>query len=142
MSKTDEHRVSNPTECPKAGSDHLTCYPTETGRATSCHVLQTRDGASSRPPPRPPGAVGRTLAGGRNTLPSDLRDNILGSVPSLRAFAISLTGDADRADDLVQEAIVRGLGLYRLLPTRHEHAGVAFHDPTQPVSHRISKAKA
>lgn len=43
------------------------------------------------------------------TLPPDLRDSILGSVPSLRAFAISLTGDVDRADDLVQEAIVRGL---------------------------------
>jgi len=43
------------------------------------------------------------------TLPPDLRDSILGSIPSLRAFAISLTGDVDRADDLVQEAIVRGL---------------------------------
>jgi RNA polymerase sigma-70 factor (ECF subfamily) len=43
------------------------------------------------------------------TLPPDLRDSILGSVPSLRAFAISLTGDVDRADDLVQEALVRGL---------------------------------
>jgi RNA polymerase sigma-70 factor (ECF subfamily) len=40
---------------------------------------------------------------------SDLRDCILGSIPSLRAFAISLTGNLDQADDLVQEALVRGL---------------------------------
>ena len=34
---------------------------------------------------------------------------ILEVLPHLRAFAISLTGDLTRADDLVQEAIVRGL---------------------------------
>jgi RNA polymerase sigma-70 factor (ECF subfamily) len=38
-----------------------------------------------------------------------IQDDILKAIPHLRAFAISLTGDADRADDLVQEAIVRGL---------------------------------
>jgi RNA polymerase sigma-70 factor (ECF subfamily) len=44
------------------------------------------------------------------TLTSDLRDSILQSIPHLRAFAVSLTGNTDQADDLVQEAIVRGLG--------------------------------
>jgi RNA polymerase sigma-70 factor, ECF subfamily len=44
------------------------------------------------------------------TLSPDLRDSILQSIPHLRAFAISLSGNADQADDLVQEAIVRGLG--------------------------------
>ncbi len=43
------------------------------------------------------------------TLPPDLRDGLLQSIPSLRAFAISLTGNIDQADDLVQEAMVRGL---------------------------------
>src|ERR1700744_3234020 len=38
-----------------------------------------------------------------------LRDDILASVPSLRAFAISLSGNADRADDLVQETLLRAL---------------------------------
>jgi RNA polymerase sigma-70 factor, ECF subfamily len=38
-----------------------------------------------------------------------VKADILESVPHLRVFAISLTGDLDRADDLVQEAIVRGL---------------------------------
>ena len=35
------------------------------------------------------------------------RDLILAAVPSLRAFAISLTNDPSRADDLVQDTIVR-----------------------------------
>lgn len=34
---------------------------------------------------------------------------ILKTLPHLRAFAISLTGDMDRADDLVQETILRAL---------------------------------
>ncbi len=43
-----------------------------------------------------------------NILPQ-LSDQILGVVPRLRAFAIALTRNADEADDLVQEAVVRGL---------------------------------
>ena len=43
------------------------------------------------------------------TLTPDLRDSLLQSIPSLRAFAVSLTGNVDQADDLVQEAMVRGL---------------------------------
>jgi RNA polymerase sigma-70 factor (ECF subfamily) len=38
-----------------------------------------------------------------------VRTALLASIPHLRAFAISLTGDIDRADDLVQDAVVRGL---------------------------------
>ena len=42
-------------------------------------------------------------------LTDSLRDDILASVPSLRAFAISLTGNGDRADDLVQETLLRAI---------------------------------
>src|SRR3978361_1850753 len=42
-------------------------------------------------------------------LTDSLRDDILASVPSLRAFAISLSGNGDRADDLVQETRLRAL---------------------------------
>src|SRR3569623_724569 len=42
-------------------------------------------------------------------LTDSLRDEILASVPSLRAFAISLSGKSDRADDLVQETLLRAL---------------------------------
>src|ERR671927_1021487 len=38
-----------------------------------------------------------------------LRDQVLAAVPSLRAFAISLCGNVDRADDLVQETLLRAL---------------------------------
>jgi RNA polymerase sigma-70 factor (ECF subfamily) len=38
-----------------------------------------------------------------------VRDSILAAVPSLRAFAISLCGNVDRADDLVQETMLRAL---------------------------------
>ncbi|HEY4193118.1 MAG TPA: sigma-70 family RNA polymerase sigma factor [Mesorhizobium sp.] len=35
------------------------------------------------------------------------KTDLLGSIPSLRAFAISLTQSADKADDLVQETLVK-----------------------------------
>ncbi len=35
------------------------------------------------------------------------RDVMLAAVPAVRAFAISLSGNADRADDLVQETLLR-----------------------------------
>ena len=38
-----------------------------------------------------------------------IRDALLAAVPSLRAFAISLTNDFNRADDLVQDTLVRAL---------------------------------
>ena len=38
-----------------------------------------------------------------------LRDQMLSAVPSLRAFAISLSGNVDRADDLVQETLLRAI---------------------------------
>src|SRR4029079_17440961 len=38
-----------------------------------------------------------------------IRDQILAAVPSLRALAISLSGNVDRADDLVQETMLRAL---------------------------------
>jgi RNA polymerase sigma-70 factor (ECF subfamily) len=43
------------------------------------------------------------------TVDPALRDQILAAIPSLRAFAISLSGNVDRADDLVQETILRAL---------------------------------
>ena len=36
-----------------------------------------------------------------------LREQILAAIPSLRAFAHSFTGNRDRADDLVQDTILR-----------------------------------
>ena len=38
---------------------------------------------------------------------ASLRDDLLAAIPSLRAFAISLANDPVRADDLVQDTILR-----------------------------------
>jgi RNA polymerase sigma-70 factor (ECF subfamily) len=38
---------------------------------------------------------------------SSLRDDLVATIPNMRAFAISLCGNRDRADDLVQEALVK-----------------------------------
>lgn len=43
------------------------------------------------------------------TIDASIGDQMLAAIPRLRAFAISLTGNLDRADDLVQETLVKGL---------------------------------
>jgi len=56
------------------------------------------------PRSRPPSAKRRS-----RVLTPALRREILANVPRLRAFAVSLTASTDRADDLVQETMVRAL---------------------------------
>ena len=43
------------------------------------------------------------------TVGLDVRDGLFLVIPHLRAFAISLTGSLDQADDLVQETLLRAL---------------------------------
>ena len=43
------------------------------------------------------------------TVQPSVRDVMLAAVPNLRAFAMSLSGNADRADDLVQETVMRAM---------------------------------
>lgn len=45
----------------------------------------------------------------RATPEPSVRDVMLAAIPSLRAFAMSLSGNADRADDLVQETVTRAM---------------------------------
>jgi RNA polymerase sigma-70 factor, ECF subfamily len=45
----------------------------------------------------------------RPELDTDTRKALLAAIPHLRAFAISLTGSVERADDLVQDTVVRAL---------------------------------
>src|SRR3954471_4873023 len=51
----------------------------------------------------------RDGASDKRALTPALRGEILAIVPRLRAFAVSLTASSDRADDLVQETMVRAL---------------------------------
>ena len=41
------------------------------------------------------------------TVDAEIRDGMVAAIPSLRAFAISLTDSPDRADDLVQGTLMR-----------------------------------
>ncbi|MBB4038805.1 RNA polymerase sigma-70 factor (ECF subfamily) [Microvirga flocculans] len=43
------------------------------------------------------------------TVESSLKQQMLDAIPRLRAFAISLSGSLDRADDLVQGTLLKGL---------------------------------
>ena len=42
--------------------------------------------------------------------PQEIRTALIAAIPNLRAFAISLCGNADRADDLVQETLMKAWG--------------------------------
>jgi RNA polymerase sigma-70 factor (ECF subfamily) len=42
-----------------------------------------------------------------NAPSSAFRDGLLAEIPNMRAFALSLTGKGDRADDLVQETVMK-----------------------------------
>ena len=41
------------------------------------------------------------------SVPDDFRDELVEQLPNLRAFAVSLTGQTEYADDLVQDTIVK-----------------------------------
>src|SRR6188508_3601379 len=49
------------------------------------------------------------MRGHKMRIDESVRHDILAAVPGLRAFAISLCGNVDRADDLVQETLLRAL---------------------------------
>jgi RNA polymerase sigma-70 factor (ECF subfamily) len=49
------------------------------------------------------------LAGAACSSFADAKEELLGSVPQLRTYAVSLCGSPERADDMVQETFVRAL---------------------------------
>ncbi len=90
------------------------------------------------------------------TLSPSIRDAMLKAIPHLRAFAISLTGNIDQADDLVQDAILRGLSnierfdpgsnmqawlftiLRNLFHTQHHRRKREVEDPNGLIASRLS----
>ena len=53
------------------------------------------------------------MASGKNVSP-ELRSELLSIIPNLRAFALSLTRAGDRADDLVQETLMKAWNKFHL----------------------------
>ena len=49
------------------------------------------------------------MMGDAALLDGELKQRMVESIPKLRAFALSLSGNADRADDLVQECLAKAL---------------------------------
>jgi RNA polymerase sigma-70 factor, ECF subfamily len=69
-------------------------------RAARPRAAQVRPRGATKPKSHP-------SRGGR--LDDGLRETMLSAVPRLRAFAISLCSNVDKADDLVQETLLRAL---------------------------------
>ena len=51
----------------------------------------------------------RTTKDRCDPLEPSIRDGLLAATPGLRAFAMSLSGNLDRADDLVQDTLLRAI---------------------------------
>src|ERR671910_3830793 len=75
---------------------------------TSASVAN-QDDAAPIGPRSPSPELSRNGPRPRCTPDPQTRQALLDVMPSLRAFAISLSGNVDRADDLVQDTIVRAL---------------------------------
>ncbi len=56
-----------------------------------------------------PTSIAHTSTPANTALSPNFRHDLVASIPALRAFARSLTGGADQADDLVQETVTRAL---------------------------------
>src|SRR3974390_1546010 len=65
-----------------------------------------------------------------------IRDQVLATVPSLRAFAISLCGNIDRADDLVQETLLRALAHIDSFQTGPNMPALLF-----PILHELCRSE-
>ena len=65
----------------------------------------------------------------------------MSAIPNLRAFAIALCRDASRADDLVQETLVKAWNNRELYKEGTNLKGVAVHHSAQHVFFRASQAE-
>ncbi len=76
----------------------------------------------------------------RPKVSASLRDALVAEMGSLRAFAVSLCGDKERADDLVQETLFKAWNHLELVQGRHQPQGVALHHPAQHLFLRAAQA--
>lgn len=70
---------------------------------------------------------------------SDPRDEMITHLPAMRAFALSLTRNGTRADDLVQDAIVKAWKGFDSFKPGTNPACMALYDPSKYVLLREAK---
>ena len=107
------HRSTRLGGTPSAGENVVSlaeCKPSSSGT----------DGRSGPPATASPRLCqSRIIASGRfrhDALDEEFRDALLDALPSMRVLATSLCGDDDsRADDLIQETLVRALSARNLM---------------------------
>ena len=78
----------------------------------------------------------------RRTRESSFREDLVAAIPMLRGFARSLSGNRDRADDLVQETLAKAIANRDKYRPGHQPARLAGDDPAQPVLFRGPPALA
>ena len=96
---TDPPDASSPATLPAGVRDHLG------------HQLQAAYGAliTAQPPQRLLDLIAQldSVLSARDEDAAAFRQGLMKALPGLRAFAVSLAGDAGRADDLVQETLLK-----------------------------------
>ena len=93
------------------GKKYRAAVPTTAAREQVSPKHEGRPKPPQRDPRVQAGRMARpaNVPAGREQLDQAMREAMLGAVPRLRAFAISLCGNVDKADDLVQETLLRAL---------------------------------
>ena len=71
-----------------------------------------------------------------------MRADIVAAIPSLRAFAVSLCGNPDRADDLVHDTLLKALGSMDSFTEGTNLTAWLVHDPAQRLLQRLPQAAA
>ena len=72
----------------------------------------------------------------------DPRDEIVDHLPSLRAFAMSLTRNSATADDIVQDTIVKAWSNIEKFEPGTNMRAWALHDPAQTPTTRCNRKRA
>jgi RNA polymerase sigma-70 factor, ECF subfamily len=94
---------------PQISSNDFGSFPNATGQKLQGTHVKMVTVSMSRPRATTTLSAIRTTKGPANPLQPSVHEAMLAAVPRLRAFAVSLSGKVDLADDLVQETLLRAI---------------------------------
>ena len=108
-----------------SGTSSIRAAPSrEAGRPSAARGRARRDGRDPRSP------LARDAADATDA-PGLPHPDLVAAIPRLRRYARVLTGEASRADDLVQDTLARGVGEAAAVAGGNRSARVAVHDHAQ-----------